>query len=175
MEKKQVKDVIGGISLFDIIIWIIIALLFIASFIGIIFPIIPSVLVIWIGFILYQFVLSGDQLNTLFWIAMIVITVLLFSADIIANSYFVRRFGGSKTGERAAAVAVIIGSFITPPFGIIYIPFLVVLIVEKIQNRTFKEAFRSAIGSLIGFLGGSVAKIVLQLIMIIWFLILILF
>ncbi|MFC4025383.1 DUF456 domain-containing protein [Oceanobacillus longus] len=159
----------------DVIIWIIISVLFILSFAGIVFPIVPSVLVLWVGFFLYQFVLNGTELNTLFWIVMFVFTILLIVADIIANSYFVKKYGGSKWGERGAAVAVIIGSFITPPFGIIYVPFIVVFIIEMVQKRTAKEAFRASIGSLFGFLGGTFAKVVIQVVMIIWFFILVLF
>ncbi|MCF3944605.1 DUF456 domain-containing protein [Oceanobacillus alkalisoli] len=159
----------------EIILWIVIVLLFIGSFVGIVFPIIPSVLFIWLGFIVFQFGIDSRELNTLFWLAMILLTILLISSDIIANSYFVKRFGGSKAGEWAAAVAVIIGSFITPPFGIIYVPFLVVFIVEMLMKRTMKEAFRASIGSLLGFLGGTFAKITLQFVMIAWFFILIIF
>ena len=159
----------------DIIFWIIIAALFIGSFVGLLFPIIPSVLFIWIGFVIYQFGINSDELNGLFWVAMVIVTLLLISADLIANSYFVKRFGGSKAGEGAAAIAVIIGSFITPPFGIIYVPFLVVFFVEMFQKRSVKEALRASFGSLMGFLGGSVAKVILQLIMIIWFFILVIF
>lgn len=159
----------------DIILWIIIVALFTGSFLGLVFPILPSVLFIWLGFIIYAFGMDGEQLNWLFWVAMLLITFLLIISDIVANSYFVKRFGGSKVGERAAAVAVIIGSFITPPFGIIYVPFLTVFIVEMIIKRTMKEAFYASVGSLIGFLGGTVAKVILQLVMIIWFFILILF
>lgn len=159
----------------DVIVWIIIIALFILSFAGIIFPVIPSVLVIWIGFLLYQFLINPNELNVIFWIAMVVLTVFLFVSDIIANSYFVKKYGGSKWGERAAAIAVIIGSFIYPPFGIIILPFIVVLIVELAQRRAPAEAFRASIGSLFGFLGGSVATIVIQLIMIIWFFVLVLF
>lgn len=72
-------------------------------------------------------------------------------------------------GERAAGIAVIIGSFLIPPFGIIIVPFVVVIIIELIQKRTGKEAIRAAIGSLFGFLGGAVAKVLLQLVMITWF------
>ncbi|MFD1065211.1 DUF456 domain-containing protein [Oceanobacillus locisalsi] len=153
----------------DILLWSLIIILFIASFVGIIFPVIPSVVVIWGGFFIYYFFINNDSLNWWFWTGMIVITIILLAADIIANSYFVKKFGGSKAGERGAAVAVIFGSFITPPFGIIYIPFLTVLVIEMIQRRTVREAIRASIGSFLGFLGGSVAKIVLQLIMIIWF------
>ncbi|MCM3740486.1 DUF456 domain-containing protein [Oceanobacillus luteolus] len=159
----------------EIILWIIIIALFIGCFIGIVFPIIPSVLFIWLGFIIYHFGIDGGELNTLFWIAMILLTVVLVSSDIIANSYFVKRFGGSKEGERAAAIAVIIGSFITPPFGIIYVPFIAVFLIELIMKRTVKQAFRASIGSLIGFLSGTAAKVILQLLMIAWFFILVIF
>ncbi|WP_164670911.1 DUF456 domain-containing protein [Virgibacillus doumboii] len=153
----------------DIIIWIVIVVLFIASFAGIIFPIIPSPLVLWVGFLLYHFVINADELTVLFWIAMAILTVVLIVSDIIANSYFVKKFGGSKWGERGAGIAVIVGSFIIPPFGIIIVPFITVLVIEMIQKKTFQEGLRASIGSLIGFLGGAVAKVVLQLIMIVWF------
>ncbi|MFU0790327.1 MAG: DUF456 domain-containing protein [Virgibacillus proomii] len=159
----------------EILIWVLIITLFVLSFVGIIFPIIPSVLVIWGGFLLYQFAINGNELTMTFWIAMGIFTVILIGADVIANSYFVKRYGGSKWGERGAAIAVIVGSFMVPPFGIIIIPFLTVFIIELLQKRTSQEAFHASIGSLFGFLGGAVAKVVIQLIMIVWFFITILF
>lgn len=159
----------------EIVIWILIIALFVLSFAGIIFPIIPSVFVLWGGFLLYQFALNPNELTLSFWIGMGIITALLVGADIIANSYFVKKYGGSKWGERGAAVAVIIGSFIVPPFGILIVPFLTVFIIELLQQRTVQEAFRASFGSLIGFLGGAVAKIVLQFVMIVWFFVVIIF
>lgn len=149
-------------------IWILIIVCFGLSFAGIIFPVLPSPLFVWIGFLLYFFVIEAG-FSLLFWGAMTVLTILLIISDIIANSYFVKRFGGSKTGERIAAVGVILGSFIVPPFGIILVPFLAVFATEMIQQRTTKEAWRASIGSLIGFLGGAVAKFVILAIMVVWF------
>lgn len=154
-----------------IIIWIIISCLFIISFVGLLYPIIPSSLIIWIGFLLYYFVLSKTTLSPVFWVAMVILTIILFVADIAANSFAVKKFGGSKWGERAAAVAVIAGSFIIPPFGVIIVPIVVVFIVELLQRRTPYKAFMAAIGSLIGFLSGTLAKALIQLIMIIWFIV----
>lgn len=159
----------------DVLIWILIIGLFIFSFVGVIYPIIPSVLLLWIGFLLYHFVISADALTITFWVVMTILTFLLITSDIIANSYFVKKFGGSKWGERGAAIAVIIGSFIFPPFGILILPFIVVFLIEMLQKSTVRQAFCASIGSLFGFLGGAVAKIVIQLIMIIWFLIVIIF
>lgn len=153
----------------DILIWVLIIASFILSFVGIIFPIIPSPLVLWIGFLLHFFFIENSELSTIFWIAMIILTILLIVSDIIANSYFVKRFGGSKWGERIAAIAVIVGSFIIPPFGIIIVPFVSVFVVELIQRKTVGDAWKASLGSLLGFLGGAVAKVVIQIVMIVWF------
>ncbi len=80
----------------DIIIWIVIVALFIASFAGVIFPIIPSPLVLWVGFLLYHFVINADELTVWFWMGMAVLTVILIVADVIANSYFVKNMAGAN-------------------------------------------------------------------------------
>ncbi|HEX6593191.1 MAG TPA: DUF456 family protein [Bacillota bacterium] len=153
----------------NVVIWTIIISLFLLSFVGLIFPIIPSSLFLWGGFLLYYFLVESGTLGSFFWITMVALTVILFSADIFANSYFVKQYGGSKWGERGAALAVIVGSLIAPPFGIIFLPFAVVFLIEMMQKRTFEKATRAAIGSLFGFLSGTVAKFIIQLTMIILF------
>ena len=40
-----------------IILWLLIIAAFMLAFVGLIKPIIPSVLVLWVGFLIYQFVL----------------------------------------------------------------------------------------------------------------------
>lgn len=152
----------------DFIIWALIIISFALSFAGVIFPVLPSPLFIWIGFLLHFFYFQAYY-SLVFWGAMVILTALLIISDIIANSYFVKRFGGSKTGERTAAVGVIVGSFILPPFGIILVPFVAVFLAEMIQQRTSQEALRASIGSLLGFLGGAMAKVVILIIMVGWF------
>ncbi|RPF53286.1 DUF456 domain-containing protein [Aquisalibacillus elongatus] len=159
----------------EILWWILILAFFVLSFIGVIFPIVPSVLVLWLGFLTYHFFIDSSELGWVFYSVMVVFTVILIVADIIANSYFVKKFGGSKRGEQIAAVAVIVGSFIIPPFGILVVPFVAVFITEMIQKRTAEEALKASVGSFVGFLSGSVAKVVIQLIMVIWFFIQIVF
>lgn len=153
----------------SILVWAIIILLFIASFAGFIFPIVPSVLVLWAGFGLYYVGISREELSIVFWIGMLLLTVIMFLADFLANSYFVKKYGGSKWGEWTAVIAIIAGSFVIPPFGIIVVPFLAVLAVELIILKNIKQAFLVAYATLVAFLSGTLAKIVIQLIMIGWF------
>ncbi|GGM33804.1 membrane protein [Paraliobacillus quinghaiensis] len=152
----------------DFVIWLLIIASFILSYVGVIYPIIPSPLVLWIGFLLYYFLID-QGLTWVFWSVAVLLTIILIVSDIIANSYFVKKYGGSKWGERIAGLGVIVGSFIIPPFGIIIVPFLAVIVVELLQRRSTQEAMRAALGSLFGFLGGAFAKVVLQTVMIIWF------
>ncbi|WP_368653970.1 DUF456 domain-containing protein [Ornithinibacillus sp. 4-3] len=159
----------------EALLWLLIILMFIISFVGLLFPIIPSSLFIWGGFLTYHFFINDTELNSLFWVIMALFTILLFVADILMNSYFVKRFGGSKWGERGAAIAVIVGSFVLPPFGIIILPFLTVFFIESFQQRGLQAALRSSIGSLFGFLGSTFAKMAVQFLMIIWFILLIIF
>lgn len=159
----------------DFLVWFIIISLFLLSFVGLLYPIIPSFLFLWGGFLLYHFFIDSEQLSLLFWITMGLLTIILLVSDIVANSYFVKKFGGSKRSEQGAGIAVIVGSFIIPPFGILIIPPLTVFIIEMVQHRSFKDAALIALSSLIGFMSGTIAKILIQLIMIIWFMIVIIF
>lgn len=159
--------------LVDIVIWILIVILFLLSFVGIVVPIIPSVVVLWAGFVLYHFFIDGQQLSIIFWLAMLVFTLILIGSDLLMNYYFINMFGGSKWSQSLAVLGVIIGVFVYPPIGIIVVPFLLVMIVELLQKKTFKQSLKASFGTLIGFLSSGVAKVILQAMMIIWFIIVI--
>jgi uncharacterized protein len=157
------------ISILDIILWIIIIACFIFSFVGLIYPIIPSVLVIWVGILLYHFGINSNELSWISFTMLVILTCFLFLADYLANLHFVDKAGGSKWGMRAATIGLIIGSFIIPPFGVIIVPFALVLITEMMQKKPFQESIKVAFATLIAFLSGTFAKAIIQLIMVVVF------
>ncbi|MBP3952757.1 DUF456 domain-containing protein [Bacillus suaedae] len=152
----------------DVILWVLICILFVLSFVGLIFPIIPSILVLWGGFLLYLFGIGGT-LSPWFFIGAGLFTVLILIADLLVNQFFVKKYGGSKWSERVAAVAVIVGSFVYPPFGLLIIPFLAVFITEVIVTKNTKHASLVAVGSVFAFLSSTFAKGFIQLLLIGWF------
>lgn len=154
------------ISIPDIILWVIILACFIFSFLGLVYPIIPSVLVIWVGVVLYHFGINPNKLSWISWTILVLLTISLFLADYLVNLHFVDKAGGSKWGMRAATIGLIVGSFVIPPFGVIIVPFALVLIAEMIQKKTFQESIKVAFATLIAFLSGTFAKAIIQLIMI---------
>ncbi|GAA0451612.1 DUF456 domain-containing protein [Alkalibacillus silvisoli] len=159
----------------EILWWIAVIALFLLSYAGIIFPVIPAPLVIWGGFLVYHFGINQNVLTPFFWFSMAILTIIVIVADIIANSYFVKKYGGSKQGEWAAAIGVIVGSFVVPPLGILIVPVAAVFAVEMLQKRTFEEAVQASIGSFLGFLSGALAKFVVLTIMIVWFIVMVIF
>src|SRR5699024_6113372 len=114
-------------------------------------------------------------LTLVFWVIMIVLTVILIISDFIASKYFVYTYVVSKKGEYAAMVVLIFGVFVLLLVGLILLPFITVFIVELFQQKTKQEALRSAIGSLIGFFSSMVVKVILQSMMIIIFIIYLIF
>ena len=115
-----------------------------------------------------------DQLKELSWISLtmlFILTILLFLADYIANLHFVDKAGGSKWGMRVATIGLIVGSFVIPPFGVIIVPFVFVLIVEMMQKKSFQESLKVAFATFMAFLSGTFAKVIIQIIMIVVFVI----
>jgi len=153
----------------SILLWTLIIICFALAFIALIKPIIPGVPVLWIGFLIYHFGINREELGLFFWIIMAIFTAFIFIVDFIANKYFLKKYGSTKTGERVGCLAVIVGSFIFPPFGLIIVPFISVFVTEKIQGKTTKEALKSSWATVISFLSSSLAKAILQIIMVILF------
>jgi len=155
----------------DAIYWIIISILFLMAFIGLVYPIIPSVLFLLAGFLLYGFLFSFGAFNWFFWLIQGLFIVLLFAADYVANLVGIKKFGGSKAGAWGSTIGLIFGPFIIPVLGILVGPFIGAFAAELIVNRrNFSESLKVGFGSVIGFISSVVTKTIIQLIMIGYFL-----
>lgn len=158
----------------DIIAWILIITFFIISFIGLIYPIIPSVIFIIGGFIVYGLFYSFSDLPWWFWIIEILLVILLFGADTVSNLVGVKKFGGSKAGMWGSTIGLLIGPFVIPFAGILLGPFLGAVLAELfVTKSSWEQALKTGVGSLIGFLTSIVTKGIVQIIMILLFFIVI--
>ena len=154
----------------DIIAWILIILCFIVAFVGTFYPIIPSVVFMVLGFIVYGLFFTFTELTWIFWIIQILFVVLLFSADMAANAFGVKKFGGTKAGVWGSTIGLLFGPFVIPVAGILIGPFIGAVLAELIVTRHgLKHAVKSGVGSLIGFLTSSAVKIIILVIMLVVF------
>jgi uncharacterized protein len=155
----------------EIVLWVVIVALFLLGIAGVFLPVIPDTVPLWGGFLLYHFFVAspGEGLPASFWWGMVALSILLYGADLLTNMYFVKRYGGSKWSSFAAAVGIVLGIFIFPPFGMIILPFVLVVLAEMLQKQPLERAVKAGVGSLIGFLSSAVVKVVVQIAMIVWF------
>ena len=155
----------------NLIAWVVIVALFIVAFIGLVYPIIPSVLFIFAGFITYGLFFTFAELPWWFWAIEVLFTLLLFSADTVANLVGVKKFGGSKAAMWGSTIGLLIGPFVIPFLGIILGPFLGAIIAELVVSKqSIQNALKVGVGSVIGFLTSVVTKGTIQIIMIAVFL-----
>ncbi|CAG9619321.1 DUF456 domain-containing protein [Sutcliffiella rhizosphaerae] len=156
----------------DILYWIIIIALFVIAFIGLIYPIIPSVLFLLGGFILYGIFFSFEKLTLLFWVITALFVVLLFVADYFSNLLGVRKFGGSNASIWGSTIGLIVGPFLIPVAGIILGPFLGAILGEILfQKSDWKTSVKAGFGSVVGLFSSAIVKGIIQGIMIVVFII----
>ncbi|MBD8037190.1 MULTISPECIES: DUF456 domain-containing protein [Solibacillus] len=156
----------------DIIAWVLIIALFVIAFIGLVYPIIPSVIFLLGGFIVYGLFYGFSELPWWFWLIELLFVALLFVADTISNLVGVKKFGGSKAGMWGSTIGLLIGPFVIPFAGIIAGPFIGAVIGELIVTRSnLQQAIQVGIGSVVGFLTSVVTKGIIQVVMIVLFII----
>jgi uncharacterized protein len=159
----------------ELVYWCIIILLFIVAFVGLVYPIVPSVLFILAGFLLYGVFFNFQPFRWYFWLIQGLFIVLLFVADYIANMIGIKKYGGSKAGIWGSTIGIIVGPFVIPFLGILIGPFIGAIGAELIFNkRNFTESLKIGFGSVIGFISSVLTKTIIQILMIVYFFILVL-
>lgn len=151
----------------DIIFIILGAIAILAGIAGCILPLLPGPPVTWLGLLFLHFSKQA-HLSTRLLIITAIVTLLVSILDYLLPIWTTKRFGGTKAGQRGAAIGIIIG-FFTGPWGIVLGPLIGSFIGEIIARpKEHKRAFKSATGAFIGFLLNTGIKIIWCVIMA-WF------
>lgn len=154
----------------EIVYWSIIGILFIVAFVGLVYPIIPSVLFLLAGYLLYGVFFSFEPFGLFFWMIQGFFIILLFAADYVANMIGIQKYGGSKAGIWGSTIGLLIGPFIIPFLGILIGPFIGAIAAELlVHKRDFKEAVKIGFGSVVGFISSVVTKTIIQILMLVYF------
>lgn len=157
----------------EILGWIFIIASFVIAYVGLVYPIIPSVVFLLLGYILYGVFFSFEELNIWFWVIQILFVVLIFGADTLSNLASVKKFGGTKPGLYGSTIGLIIGPIVLPGIGILVGPFLGAFLAELlISKKKVKDAVRAGVGSFVGLVTSTIVKAILftvMLVIFVWF------
>lgn len=110
------------------------------------------------------------------WAVIVIIVAVL---DYIVPIWGTKKFGGTSAGVRGSTIGLIIGVILLPmlgiilgPFGLFGIlggPFVGAWIGERYAGQDSDKAMRAAVGSFIGFLAGTFMKIVVSVVIAVFF------
>jgi uncharacterized protein YqgC (DUF456 family) len=148
----------------------IIALVIMAvGLVGLIIPIFPGIMVIWLAILVYGLLTS---FNTLGWVLFGVNTVLMLigvTIDNILMNAKAHKEGAAWSSLALGMVAGILGTIFLPPLGGIMAAPLVVLLLEYLRQRDINRALLTLRGLLIGWGTSFVVRFFIGLAMIgIW-------
>jgi len=159
----------------DIIWWILIIACFVGAFAALIFPIVPGVPLLWAGALIYQFAINSGELGWFFWTMLVLASVIILAADIVSNRMFLQKSDSSEMSGRVGPLAIIVGAFVMPPFGLLIVPFLAVFATELLHKKTLEESFRVAGIAIVSFLTSTLAKFLIQLGLVVLFILSVIF
>ncbi len=135
---------------------------------GCILPILPGVVLSYVG-LLCAAMCSYSQLSSgLLWI-FLAVTVVVSAVDYFLPAYMTRLFGGSRAGAIGATIGVVAGLFLGGFAGIILGPFVGAVLGELLHNR--QDAARAllvGLGSFFSFLVGTGLKLIASVAMLIY-------
>ncbi|MEO3946855.1 DUF456 family protein [Gorillibacterium sp. CAU 1737] len=149
--------------------WLLIIALFVIGMIGTVYPILPSVVAVYAAYFVYGWFFGFEELGFWFWALQTAIFLAIFVGDYVISALGVKKFGGSRASVIGSTLGLIFGPFVLPFLGLILGPFLGAALGELIAGSDLKKSVKVGIGSLVGFFSSAVAKILLQLIMIVLF------
>lgn len=112
----------------------------------------------------------------LIWAVIVAIVAVL---DYLVPIWGTKKYGGTKAGVRGSTIGLIVGVILLPMFGIILGPFGLFGIIggpfigawigERSAGQDSQKALRSAYGSFIGFIAGTLMKIVVSVILAVYY------
>jgi uncharacterized protein YqgC (DUF456 family) len=145
-------------------------LLFLVGICGCFLPVIPGLLLIWLGVLIHKVCLLDGSVSWYFFIVTTLLAGFAQLLDLVFTYWGVKRFGGTWRGIVGAMLGIIIGIFcLTPILGLIVGPVLGATVGELMGGKNFRAAGKAGIGTLVATFLAFLTKFIIACIIIISF------
>jgi uncharacterized protein len=143
-----------------ILAWILAILLIVLGLAGLVLPVLPGPLLLFLGLLVAAWAEGFAFIGTGTLIALGVMGALAMLADFVAGALGARRHGSSPRAMLGAALGAVVGLFFGLP-GLLLGPFAGALLGELTARRDLQAASRAGWGATIGLALGIAAKLAL--------------
>ena len=122
----------------------------IVGLLGLIFPIIPGLVIIWVAALGYYLAVGFDKLAIFYFVLQ---TIMMLGGSVIDNILMgatARKYGASWLAIAVALITGLLGSIFFPPLGGVVAALVGVFLVEFLRLNDWKAAFNSTRGLFLG-------------------------
>ena len=148
--------------------WALAIVLILLGLAGSILPALPGTPLILAGLILMAWLDDFNSVGVGSLLGLGLLTIISLVLDFIATAEGARRFGAGRGAILGATLGVLVGLFFGLP-GLLLGPFIGAVIGHRIGEARLDASIRAGVGASIGVLVGTVAKLIIGVIMIVWF------
>ncbi|USN53385.1 MAG: DUF456 family protein [Candidatus Nomurabacteria bacterium] len=128
------------------------------GFVGIAFPIVPSIPLIWFGILLYGIATDFSLVTPSFLLIISVLGLVVVLLDFVAYLWGGKQFRASLWGVLGAVIGGIIGSFFGLLFAFVVGPFFGAVVSQLVVGRDRVFAVETKHYIIIGYMGGMIIK-----------------
>ena len=152
--------------------WVVTACLLMLGLVGTLVPFLPGHLILFFAAVGHWLMLRQD--SGVEWLTLVVLGFLLILSQVfefLSGAAGTRWFGGTRWGAAGALIGGIGGIFFIP-FGLILGPLIGSMFCEFVfAKKEVRPATISGVGSVLGTVAGMVVKIIVGVLMVVWFLV----
>jgi uncharacterized protein len=133
--------------------------LVLVGFVGIFFPVVPSIPLIWFGILLYGLATNFAVVDGQFLLLISVLGLVVVLLDLIAYLWGGKPFSANFWGVSGAVVGGLVGSFFGLFYGLVVGPVFGAIIGQLLFGRDALFAIETKRYIIIGYVGGTIIKI----------------
>ncbi|GAB4180527.1 MAG: DUF456 family protein [Wenzhouxiangellaceae bacterium] len=148
--------------------WLAAIVLILLGLIGAVVPALPGTPLVLAGLVLIAWLNDFQRVGagTLLMIGLLAVLAQLL--DLIATAEGARRFGAGRAAMLGATLGAVVGLFFGLP-GLILGPFIGAVLGHRLGRADLKSSLRAGVGASLGVAVATVGKVVLALLMLLWF------
>ena len=150
---------------FQILLWLLAALLIVLGFAGLILPVVPGIPLVFAGLVLLAWAENFAYVGWMTLTLLGLLALLSYGIDFLASALGAKKFGASPRAVVGAALGALAGLF----FGLVGIllgPFVGAVLGEFSRQSSVRAAAHAGVGATLGLLFGVLLKIALAFAMI---------
>ncbi|MEE9413990.1 MAG: DUF456 domain-containing protein [Acidimicrobiales bacterium] len=150
----------------DAVLTVLVALTMAIGLLGVLLPILPGILLIWVAALVYGLVVGFGPMGWLVMTIMTVGVVVSLVTSVVIPKQAAEESGATGTSQLAGLVGGVVGFFVIPVLGLPIGALLGILGAEYLRAGDFNSAWRATKGVARGFGKSAVVDLGLGLVMV---------